>query len=181
MGLFATLVLLPLALAAQEAERVFPVPVAAFADGAPAPISVALPQSSGEKSAATAALLNALLLPGIGNFYAGNSGHGLRHLGLALGGSAVVVVGIGVWNADDDWERGDEIIWTGLAIVAGNWVWSIFSGIEDARAAGRPGRSNGVTSLLQPKLVPLGLPSAVGDTPGVATHRLGLQLLRVTF
>ncbi len=83
--LLLALVLIPMALTAQESERLFPVPVASLADVVPGTVSLTLPQSSGGKSAAVAGLLNALVFPGIGNFYAGNNGHGWRHVGLALG------------------------------------------------------------------------------------------------
>jgi len=173
------LVLIPLALTAQDSGRTFPVPVGAFADVAPGPVSLRLPQSSGEKSPALAGLLNAFVLPGIGNLYAGNSGHGLRHLALTVVGGAVAFLGMHKVNSTGD---GEAWAVAGAVVLSGNWVWSIFSGIEDARAAGRPGSSNGgVASILQPQLVPLGVPSVLGDPPGVTKHRLCLQLIRVAF
>ena len=173
---------MPLALTAQEADLPFPVPVASFTDVVASPISLTLRQSSGEKNPAVAALLNALLFAGIGNFYAGNSGHGLRHVALAVGGGAVLLVGAGKVYGEGQ-NAGDGLFVAGLLVVSGNWVWSIFSGIGDAQAAGRPGGGpgGGAASMIQPKLSLRGLPGAVGDPRGVTTHRLGLQLLHVAF
>jgi hypothetical protein len=172
---------IPPALTAQEVELPFPVPVVSFTDVAAGPVSLTLPQSSGEKSPAVAALLNALLFPGIGNFYAGNSGHGLRHVALAVGGGAILLAGFGKVYGEGQ-NEGDGLALAGLLVVSGNWVWSIFSGIGDARAAGSSGGpGGGVASIVQPKLSLLGLPRAVGDPPGVTTHRLDLQLLHVAF
>jgi hypothetical protein len=182
--LLLALVLFPLALTAQESERLFRVPLASFTDVAPGPVFPKLPQASGEKSPALAGLLN-VVLPGVGNFYAGNNGHGIRHLAFAVGGLALMAFGA-TQAADENLEY-DAVGGVGLALVGGvvfygNWVWGIFSGIQDARAANRPvGSNGGVASILQPQLVPLGLPSAVGNLPGVTKLRLGLQLVRVTF
>ena len=177
--LLLALVLFPLALTAQESERLFRVPLASFTDVAPGPVFPKLPQASGEKSPALAGLLN-VVLPGVGNFYAGNNGHGIRHLALAVGGLAVFALGAvqGLEVTGD----GEGLVLVGGVVFIGNWVWGIFSGIEDARAANRPvGSNGGVASILHPQLVPLGLPSAVGNPPGVTKLRLGLQLVRVTF
>jgi hypothetical protein len=179
--LLLALVLFPLALTAQESERLFRVPLASFTDVAPGPVFPKLPQASGEKSPALAGLLN-VVLPGVGNFYAGNNGHGIRHLALAVGGVAVMALGT-VNEVDENPDSGGEgLMLVGGVVFIGNWVWGIFSGIQDARAANRPvGSNGGVASILQPQLVPLGLPSAVGNPPGVTKLRLGLQLVRVTF
>ena len=172
---------IPLSLTAQEAELLLPVAVASSTDIAAGPVSLTLSQSSGEKNPAVAALLNALLFPGIGNFYAGNTGHGLRHVALAVGGGAIMVVGLGQVYGEGQ-NEGDGLALAGLLVVSGNWVWSIFSGIGDARAAGSSdGPGGGVASIIQPNLSLLGLPRGVGDLRGVTWHRLSLQLLRVTF
>ena len=63
------LVLAPVAVTAQETSDSFPPSTTSFADYAPVAASLTLPQSTGEKNPTVAALLNALLLPGIGNFY----------------------------------------------------------------------------------------------------------------
>lgn len=168
----------PLPVTAQESERPS---VASFGAVAPGP-GLPLPQSTGEKSAAVAGLLNALVFPGIGNFYAGNHGHGLRHVGIAVGGGVVAFAVIVLDDADDDDDVGRAVFLAAAVVVTGNWVWSIASGIKDAQAAGRPGGSGGaVTFVLRPQLVPLGLPHTAGYSPGMVKHRLGLQLVRVTF
>ncbi len=174
-------VLIPVGVAAQQSTQLFPVAAAPFSDVSSRPISLTPPQSSGEKSVALAVLLNALVLPGVGNFYAGNTGHGVRHIGLAVAGAVLVLAGAsesleGGAKPDD----GEALVVVGGVILIGNWVWGIVSGIEDARAAGRPGvSSSGTASMLQPRLVPLGLPRALVDP--LTKRRLGLQLVRVTF
>jgi hypothetical protein len=169
--LITALVLAPVAVTAQETERLFPPSVTSFADYTPGAAYLTLPQSSGEKNPTVAALLNALLLPGIGNFYAGNVGHGFRHVGLGVGGTALLVAGLAECAefSCDDSNAGQALAVAGLIVITGNWVWSIFSGIADANAAGgSSGPGGSMASIIQPQLVP-------------TTNRLGLQLLRFTF
>ena len=179
MGVFFGLA--PLAAQAQTSgQPEFPQPVMVLSAGAPADLSSVLLQGGG-KSPAVAALLNALLLPGVGNFYAGNSGHGLRHLLLHVGGIGVVVVGAAA--ASDEILTGgtiDEgsvaVLYVGLGIVTVNWVWSIFSGISDANAAG--GRS----ASLGPRLRTLSVssPTLQALAPAQA-RRVGLEVVRIGF
>jgi hypothetical protein len=174
-------VLIPFAVAAQNSTQLVPVAAAPFSDVSSRPISLIPPQSNGEKSVALAVALNALLLPGVGNFYAGNTAHGLRHVGLHLGGGVLVLAGVGEslegGAAPDD---GEALLVVGALILAGNWVWGIVSGIEDARAAGSSSGSSGASaSMLQPQFMPLRASRTLSDP--LATPRLGLQLVRVTF
>ena len=75
---------------------------------------------------------------------------------------------------------GEGLVVVGGLVVIGNLVWSIFSGIGDARAAGGTGGPTaGAASMLQPQLVRLGSPSAWNDP--LMTSRVGFQLVRVTF
>ena len=163
-------------LAAQEA-------VPSFASGFsyPVPPSITPPQSTGEKSVALAVALNALIFPGLGNFYAGNNGHGWRHVGLAVGGGVIFLVGaVEAVEYDFDNDDGGALLVVGALILAGNWVWSIVSAVKDAEAAGRPPSSGGaLPSMLRPRLVPLGLDSEAGGPMGRA--RVGLQLIEVRF
>ena len=76
-----------------------------------------------------------------------------------------LVLALGVTDAiisNDNGPRdgaGDALIVIGGIVVVGNWVWSIFSGIEDARAAGSSGGSaGGLASIIHPRLVPLEMP-----------------------
>jgi len=178
---FLTVVFLlaPVALTAQESELQVPA-ATLFASLSPSPVALTPRQSSGEKNATVAALLNALLLPGIGNFYAGNTGHGLRHVGLTVGGAVLILAGatesLEGGAAPDD---GEALLVVGGVVLVGNWVWSIFSGISDARAAGSV--TSTTASMIQPRLIPLASPQAVGDPSGMATHRLGLELVRFGF
>lgn len=179
--LVALLVLAPVAVASQDSEHLFSHPVTSFAYEYPGAAPLTLPQASGGKSPLAAALLNGLVLPGLGNFYAGNTGHGVRHV--ALAGVGFLVFGVGFVQAyeygSDD---GGGLLAAGVLIYVGNWAWSIFSGISDAKAAGNSdGPPGGAASIIQPQLVPLGPLKAVGDPSGGAPRRIGLQLLRFTF
>jgi hypothetical protein len=180
--LTSALLLAPVALTAQELKAQVPA-ATVFASVSPSPLALTPRQSSGEKSPTVAALLNVLLLPGIGNFYAGNNGHGFRHLAIAAGGGLIFALGaVDALIASDNGPRGgegDALLVIGGVVLVGNSVWSIFSGISDARAAGSPAATT--ASMIRPRLVPLALPHAVGDPSGMATHRLGLQLVRFGF
>lgn len=123
------------------------------------------------------------LIPGLGSFYAGNSGHGVRHLVIAVGGYALLVAGA----ASDDCLYGDScgLLYAGAGVIVVNAVWGIVTAVGDANAhnrgagAARPGRVVG-SLYVEPNIVGLSKQSA----PSQALRPVqssGLQLLRVEF
>jgi hypothetical protein len=76
-------------------------------------------------------------VPGLGSFYAGNSGHGIRHLAIGLVSGGVAAGGVAAcWHMDCSDATGMLII-GGLAAYAANAAWSIFVGVADAHAYNR--------------------------------------------
>ena len=124
-----------------------------------------------EKSPITAGLLSGFVLPGAGSFYAGNSGHGIRHLAIA------VVSGVGIQAGSDNcglvFSSPDDNC-TLLGISAGvfiiNWIWSITTGVSDAKEYNLKARQEGLQ--VKPELVAI---RSDGETT------IGLQLLRFGF
>jgi hypothetical protein len=124
-----------------------------------------------EKSPTTAGLLSGLVFPGVGSFYAGNSGHGIRHHAIGLVSAAGIQAGSDncglVFSSPDD-------NCTLLGISAGvfiiNWIWSITSGVSDAKAYNVKVRQEGLQ--VKPELVAI-------RSDGQTT--IGLQLLRFGF
>jgi hypothetical protein len=77
------------------------------------------------KSPVLAGVLS-FLIPGVGSFYAGNTNHGLVHLGIDLG--AIVVMSAGFSGNN----QGAADV--GYFAYIGNWIWSIFTAVGDANA-----------------------------------------------
>lgn len=138
-------------------------------------------QARDAKSPLVAALLNGFLLPGAGNFYAGHPGHGFRHVGLHFAGlylvfSSVTDEGEGpLFEEDREW-----VAVSGVALATANLIWSIFTGIEDARAAGPPAQRT-VAALKRTPWTVLRPVAPRRDPWGPRAPRVVLQLLRLNF
>ncbi len=138
-------------------------------------------QDGGEKSAALAGLLNGLILPGLGNFYAGNNGHGWRHLLIHVGGVGLLVIGAAAATddilSDGTVDEGSFAVgYAGLAVVGINWIWSIFSGVGDANAA------NERMAFTGPRLRSLTFASpTVRELVPQTNNRVGLELGSFSF
>lgn len=70
---------------------------------------------------------------GAGSFYAGNHGHGWRHLGIGLAGIGMALAayhscGIGCSDSSDTLGA------AGMILYLGNWVWSTIVAQSDVRA-----------------------------------------------
>lgn len=125
----------------------------------------------GEKSPFLAGVLSGVVFPGVGSFYAGNSGHGIRHVliaGVGLGGL--------IASEDDcDWLFGSEddscgLMYASFVVYAGNWIWSIVAAVNDTHEYNRSLTTAGLE--LAPRLVIL-------ETRG--DPRVGLELGRIAF
>ena len=137
------------------------------------------------KDPAVAGLLS-FLLPGLGSFYAGNSGHGILHLAIGLGSYAVMYGGL---NSDAcQWEDDCAVAGVGAVVYLGNAIWSIFAAVSDANkhnraaapAARQPGRVVG-SLYVDPQIRVLGSRSIRPTAPATAMPRAGLQLLSMRF
>ncbi len=121
-----------------------------------------------EKSPFTAGILSAAVFPGVGSFYAGNKGHGIIHL--AVG----VVSAVGVQAGSDDcnliFSGPDDnctLLGVSLGVFVVNWIWSITTGVSDAKEYNRSLRQRGLQ--VAPELVAI-------RTDGQTS--VGLQLVR---
>lgn len=85
-----------------------------------------------EKDPTVAGLLSAAL-PGAGSFYAGETGHGGRHLIIA--GLSGLVFASSIGQCEPVFGDSDTCAVAGVSAAAfvANWVWGILSGVEDAR------------------------------------------------
>lgn len=145
-------------LVAQETELAFVSPE--VASNQPVP---------GEKSPVLAGALSGLLFPGLGSFYAGNSGHGVRHVVIA----GVTVVGMIAGGSDCElFDDNDDCTLTGISalLFIGNWVWSIVVGVNDANDYNRSLSTAGLQ--FSPQLI------AVRSE---GRNTVGLQLLHFGF
>jgi hypothetical protein len=148
-------------------------------------------QAAERKSAALAGIMS-WFIPGLGSFYAGNSGHGIRHivihivaLGAFIGGvvsTADAATGTGI-NVDE--ERDTWLILGGAGVMFLNSIWSIITAVGDANAynqrsgGARPGRVVG-SLYLDPSMRALGSNGlrAAGLQEQAGT---GIQVLSVRF
>ena len=117
-----------------------------------------------------------LVLPGIGSYYAGNSGHGTRHLLIGFASVGVMVAGFPRVDGFQKCSRGWAVA-VGAWAYVGNWVWSTVTAVLDA----------GATNRRQPDTVPLrfeprfevltAFPPRTSAAP--VQRRVGLQLFRL--
>ncbi len=132
--------------------------------------------AQGEKSPLLAGVLS-WIIPGVGSFYAENSGHGIRHL--AIQG---VGVGLLIWGAveTDDINDIHAAVGVGLVVVVVNGIWSIVVAVTDANAYNRS--LGGSSSIFQPQLKvytarqigPPGVPQTTVDAIDLQILRIGL-------
>ena len=125
-------------------------------------------------------VLPLVLVNGIGSYYAGNSGHGTRHLliGFASIGSLLAAVGscVDVFAGRCS-EAENTIITIGALAYLGNWVWSTVTAVLDAGATNRRQRDTGALRF-EPRFEVL---TAFTLTMSVAPvqRRVGLRLFRL--
>jgi len=124
----------------------------------------------GEKSPFLAGALSGLLFPGLGSFYAGNSGHGVRHVAIA----GVALVGFIVGGFDDDCEvlgdgSGCTLLFTSFGVYVVNWGWSIVVGVSDANDYNRSLNTAGLQ--IAPQLIAVRSEGRNTGRPAVETLR----------
>lgn len=104
-------------------------------------------QQAADRRDPTLAGIMSFIIPGVGSFYAGNSGHGLRHLGIHLG--SYVLIGAAAASCDYDCSSNAGMVGLGALALLANDVWSIFVAVNDAKAhnGAAPGRVVGSLHL----------------------------------
>lgn len=141
-------------------------------------------QQAGEKSPALAGILSFFIPYGTGSFYAGDNQHGVRHL--VIGGVTLVGLGIGFVAACDApgnvvvCDEDDPAFVIGSIFALGwavNWIWGTIVAVNDAHRYNRGVR--GAALLLPPALEPLTVSGVAAS--GIASGRLGVRLIQVTF
>lgn len=122
----------------------------------------------------SAAGLMSFVVPGTGSFYAGNTGHGARHV--VLGGGTLVLAlarasdcDLGILGGTSDTE-GCVVSGIAALVFIGNWLWSVSTAVGDAKEFNQRQRKAGLE--VEPRLV------ALETTRGTA---VGLELLRFAF
>ncbi len=132
-----------------------------------------------------AGILSFFLPYGTGSFYAGNTGHGVRHLvfgGLTTIGFVVsTAVCIDVCSFDGG--HGEEAFLAMAVFAAGwltNWIWGTIVAVNDANQYNR--RLGSTALYLGPAIKVLAPHHGVTTgSPGPVTPRVGIQLVRLTF
>lgn len=122
------------------------------------------------KDPLVAGLLSALVLPGLGSFYAGHSGHGIRHVAIEAAGIAVV---IGATRDGDIFTSSSASVGIlGLGVLLANAIWATVTAVDDAHAHNR---AIGPTSA---RIV-----GRLYAEPGVVAlpHATGVLVLRIAF
>ena len=140
------------------------------------PAGVGFQEESGRKSTFLAGFLS-LYVPGAGSFYAGNKGHGYRHLLVVPAASvSLFLIGVGMGEA------GVVPGYLGFAALLANWPWSVVTAVRDANEHNRPAASTGAAAQLfdhvyvEPRLRLLR-----GDSGFGGGTRVELRLVRVRF
>lgn len=154
---------------AQQVSQLVAVP---GAPGAPQEVQ-------GKKSPALAAILSWLVWPGVGSYYAGNSGHGTRHaiVGAAAAAGVIVLVATcdsdGFCDFDHDAVRLSAAIGFG-AVWLGNSIWSIITAVDDAE------RRNASLSVGPVSIAPQFTVTST-SVAGRSTTQFGVRLIDVRF
>ena len=122
----------------------------------------------GEKSPFAAGALSGAVFPGLGSLYAGNTGRGITHMAIGLASFAGVQAGSDdcgiVFRSPDD---NCTLLGVSLGVFVINWIWSITSGVSDAKAHNMELRQKGLR--VAPEIVAI-------HSDGQST--IGLQLVR---
>lgn len=131
---------------------------------------LAVPRLAAQEKNPGLAGLMSTVVPGAGSFYAGNGGHGVRHLTIA--GLSALAARSGLRHCEIPFGDTDGCTVAAVSSVAfiANWIWAITVGVGDARRHNQYLATAGLH--LAPELVALDS----GGEPGV-----GLQLLQFTF
>lgn len=122
-----------------------------------------------EKSPFGAGLMS-WLVPGLGSFYAGDTGHGITHLAIGAGSFGIMAATASGCNLFGEDEPTCGIAVAAALVFVGNSVWSVFTAVDDAKQHNR-------------SLVMAGLrfaPELVTFKMGSETN-VGVQLLRLDF
>jgi hypothetical protein len=137
------------------------------------------PQAQERKCPAVAGLLSFVVPFGTGSFYAGNKGHGNRHLGIAVGTLAVSVIAAASAPDSCDAACGEfGVAVLGLTAFMLNWAVGTVVAVIDA---GQTNRSLQASALrLQPQFELL-TPSSASPLRERSRPRIGLQLVRLSF
>ena len=124
-------------------------------------------------------VLPVVFVNGIGSYYAGNSGHGTRHLLIGFGSAGLMLAGLsscddGFNNCSAEWVGG-----IGAVAYLGNWLWGTITAGLDAGEYNRR-QSETRAARLEPGFKIL---TAFTLSPSTAPerHRLGLQVARLAF
>jgi hypothetical protein len=122
----------------------------------------------GEKSPFTAGILSGAIFPGVGSLYAGNTSRGITHLAVGLASFAGMQAGSDdcglVFSGPDD---NCTLLGVSLGVFVVNWIWSITSGVSDAKTFNQELRQKGLH--VEPALVAI---RSDGQS------KIGLQVLR---
>ena len=124
----------------------------------------------GERSSFLAGFLSAMVFPGVGSYYAGNSGHGTRHLAIGVATAAGMFAAASDCNIFAESDSSCTLALVSALAFLGNAIWSTSVAVGDAKEYNQSLRTAGLH--IAPQLVAV---RSGGDT------QLGLQLVSFGF
>ena len=97
-----------------------------------------LDSDANTKNPALAGVLS-VVVPGLGSFYAGNTGHGIRHLAAVPIIIGVTALGLKGANKDDGEAEAAELLVLagGIGLLLANSVWSVVTAVSDVNEYNR--------------------------------------------
>ena len=116
---------------------------------------------------------------GIGSYYAGNSGHGTRHLLIGFGSFGLMVAGLASCLAGGCSGAENASITIGALAYLGTWLWSTVTAGLDAGAYNRR-QSETRAARFEPRFEVL-TAFTLSTSAAPVQRRVGLQLVRLAF
>ena len=116
---------------------------------------------------------------GIGSYYAGNSGHGTRHLLIGFASAGVIFAGLASCLAGGCSGAKNASITIGILAYLGNWWWSTVTAGLDAGAYNRR-QSETRAARFEPRFEVL-TAFTLSTSAAPVQRRVGLQLVRLAF
>ena len=124
-------------------------------------------------------VLPLVLVNGVGSYYAGNAGHGTRHLLIGFGSLGVMIAGLTTCGEELSNCSAEGVIAIGAVAYLGNWLWGTITAALDSGEYNRR-QCETRAARFEPRFEVL-TAFNLSTSAAPERHRLGLQVVRLAF